>query len=132
MIIETAIIAKIVAAKIAAAHAAHAAGAKEVHALAAKAAFAKHHPLTAGWDAAIHYGVSTVMGDPAVPIAAKLAISTAMHHGAHLTWATAAKIATPVITPMAWREFRKSELYRQLEENFRELFNGADVGEQSA
>jgi hypothetical protein len=124
MIIETAIIAKVVGAKIAAAHAAHA--------LAAKEAFAVHHPLTATVDTAIHYGIDAFMSEPAIPITTKFAVSAAMHQGAPLTWHTAAKIATPVVTGVAWQEFRESELYQQTKETVRELFNEPGIRQQNA
>ena len=132
MIIETAIIAKVVGAKIAAAHAAHALAAKETHALAAKEAFAVHHPLTATVDTAIHYGIDAFMSEPAIPITTKFVVSAAMHQGAPLTWHTAAKIATPVVTGVAWQEFRGSELYQQTKEAARELFNEPGIRPQNA
>ena len=72
------------------------------------------------------------MSDPAVPVATKFAVSAFLHQGAHLTWSTAAKIAAPAISPMAWQKFRESELYQQLKESPRGLFNEASIRQQSA
>jgi hypothetical protein len=126
--------AKLVGAKLLAAHGAHA--------LAAKGAAAAQHPLPAATHMVLDHGISYAINNPAVsaataahsvPALAPGATAAVLSHGPAGAAAVpsapvnvlhvARELAIPVATGVTWRQVRKTNQYREAKAALSELFD---------
>ena len=137
--LEFVIGAKLVGAKLLAAHG--------VHALAAKGAVAAQHPVSTATHMAIHHGITYAINNPAVSAATAAhsvpaltpgATAAVLSHGTTGAAGAAAappapvnvlhvarELAIPVATGVAWRQVRKTEQYREAKAALSGLFETA-------
>jgi hypothetical protein len=135
--LEFVIGAKLVGAKLLAAHGAHA--------LAAKGAVAAQHPVPAATHMAIHHGITYAINNPAVSAATAAhsvpaltpgATAAVLSHGTTGAAGAAAtpsapvnvlhvarELAIPVATAVASRQIRKTDQYREAKAALSELFD---------
>jgi hypothetical protein len=110
---------KVIAGKIAAAHAAHT--------VAAKVAFAEHHPLSTVLQETAQHGLNSFMKNPAIHPAVKAALVQVLQHesagatglvagpaGTGSALHTAAQFAKSAALAPAAQLFRETEAYQQL------------------
>jgi hypothetical protein len=128
--------AKYVGAKLLAAHGAHA--------IAAKAAFAAHHPLSAPAPHAAHQSLNLIMKNPHIPAALKVAVAQSLQQqlpgatgavaasvGTGSALRSVAKLAELAAMPVAAPLVRKTDAYLQLTDALTALIdevkNGKDL-----